>query len=149
MPHLRLMGERLRGEERERRRGDKGDRLLKGERLILRREVDLGLVSLDRSRPLSKSGRGRFLWKDTRVNGESHMRTLLLLLDNHLGIAASRKKADKPLWGVRPVKLPSPDIRRAAPPSSGRSPGSGWGVAALGQPVRGTGGGMVGVPEAR
>lgn len=67
------MGERLRGEDRERRRGDGGDLLLKGERLILRREVDLGLMSLDRSRPLSKSGRGRFLC------GESCLSNSLLL----------------------------------------------------------------------
>lgn len=72
MFHLRLMGERLRGEERERRRGDGGDLLLKGERLILRREADLGLVSLDRSRPLSKSGRGRFLREGARANDKSH-----------------------------------------------------------------------------
>lgn len=52
--HLRLIGERLRGEERERRRGD-GDLRLRGERLILRRGADLGLVSRDRSLP--KSGR--------------------------------------------------------------------------------------------
>lgn len=73
--HLRLIGERLRGEERERRRGDGGDLLLKGERLILRRLADLGLVSLDRSRPLSKSGRSRFLWERARVNEDSHMTT--------------------------------------------------------------------------
>lgn len=58
--HLRLIGERLLGEDRDRRRGD-GDLLLKGERLILRREADLGLFSLDLSRPDSASGRERFL----------------------------------------------------------------------------------------
>lgn len=67
------MGERLRGEDRERRRGDRGDLLLKGERLILRRGADLGLVSLDRSRPLSKSGRGRFLWEVVIARDNSHM----------------------------------------------------------------------------
>lgn len=66
------MGERLRGEDRERRRGDRGDLLLKGERLILRRAANLGLVSLDRSRPLSKSGRGRFLWEVVIANDNSH-----------------------------------------------------------------------------
>lgn len=66
------MGERLRGEDRERRRGDRGDLLLKGERLILRRAANLGLVSLDRSRPLSKSGRGRFLWEVVIANDSSH-----------------------------------------------------------------------------
>lgn len=65
------MGERLRGDDRERRRGDRGDLLLKGERLILRRAANLGLVSLDRSRPLSKSGRGRFLW-EVIANDNSH-----------------------------------------------------------------------------
>lgn len=52
--HLCLIGERLRGEDRERRRGD-GDLRLRGERLILRRGADLGLLSRDRSLP--KSGR--------------------------------------------------------------------------------------------
>lgn len=60
--HLRLSGDllRLRGEERERRRGD-GDRRLRGERLILRRDDDLGLVSRDRSLPGPTSARERFL----------------------------------------------------------------------------------------
>lgn len=50
--HLCLIGERLRGEERERRRGD-GDLRLRGERLILRRGGGLGLASRDRSRARS------------------------------------------------------------------------------------------------
>lgn len=63
---------RLRGEERERRRGD-GDRRLRGERLTLRREDDLGLISRDRSRPGPMSGRNRFL------SGESSRSASLLL----------------------------------------------------------------------
>lgn len=63
---------RLRGEERERRRGD-WDRRLRGERLILRRAPNLGLFSLDQSLPGPMSGRGRFLI------GESCLSTSLLL----------------------------------------------------------------------
>lgn len=58
--HLWPTGERLRGEDRERRRGD-GDLRLRGERLILRREGGLGLFSRDLSLPGPTSGRGRFL----------------------------------------------------------------------------------------
>lgn len=58
--HLCPRGDRLRGEERERRRGD-GDLRLRGERLILRRGADLGLFSRDLSLPGPRSGRGRFL----------------------------------------------------------------------------------------
>ena len=58
--HLCPIGERLRGEDRERRRGD-GDLRLRGERLILRRGASLGLVSRDLSLPVPKSCRGRFL----------------------------------------------------------------------------------------
>lgn len=58
--HLCPSGDRLRGEERERRRGD-GDLRLRGERLILRREAALGLFSRDLSLPGPASGRGRFL----------------------------------------------------------------------------------------
>lgn len=58
--HLCPIGERLRGEDRERRRGD-GDLRLKGERLILRRADDLGLFSRDLSLPDPASGRRRFL----------------------------------------------------------------------------------------
>lgn len=60
--HLRLSGDllRLRGEERE-RRGGEGDLLLRGERLILRREADLGLFSLDLSLSSPPSARDRFL----------------------------------------------------------------------------------------
>lgn len=60
--HLCASGDllRLRGEERERRRGE-GDLRLRGERLILRRAADLGLLSRDRSLPGPASGRGRFL----------------------------------------------------------------------------------------
>lgn len=58
--HLCPNGDRLRGEDLERRRSD-GDLRLKGERLILRREDDLGLFSRDLSLPDPVSGRGRFL----------------------------------------------------------------------------------------
>lgn len=58
--HLCLTGERLRGEDRERRRGD-GDHRLRGERLILRRADDLGLFSRDLSLPDAVSPQGRFL----------------------------------------------------------------------------------------
>lgn len=68
--HLCASGDllRLRGEERERRRGDM-DLLLRGERLILRRATPLGLFSRERSLPGPASGRGRFLktsreWRD-------------------------------------------------------------------------------------
>lgn len=136
MSHLRLIGERLRGEDRERRRGERGDLLLKGERLILRRGAGLGLMSLDRSRPLSKSGRVRFLQEVVRANIDHTLSNLIRLL----GCCCNTKlflrgKGDKPLRGVLPVRLSSPDVRRAAPPPPGRSPGSGWGVAALGHPV--------------
>lgn len=63
---------RLRGEERERRRGDM-DLLLRGERLILRRATPLGLFSRERSLPGPASGRGRFLI------GESCLSASLLL----------------------------------------------------------------------
>lgn len=59
-PDLYPSGDRLRGEERERRRGD-GDRRLKGERLILRRVADLGVISRDLSLAGPASARGRFL----------------------------------------------------------------------------------------
>lgn len=73
-PDLRLSGDllRLRGEERERRGGD-GDLLLRGERLILRREDDLGLLSRDRSPSGPASARDRFLI------GESCLSASLLL----------------------------------------------------------------------
>lgn len=63
---------RLRGEERDRRRGD-GDLRLRGERLILRRAANLGLFSRDLSLPGPTSGRGRFL------SGESCLSASLLL----------------------------------------------------------------------
>lgn len=66
----------LRGEERDRRRGD-GDLRLRGERLTLRRDA-LGLVSLERSLPEPTSGRGRFL------EGESCLSSLLLMSSERL-----------------------------------------------------------------
>lgn len=72
--YLRPSGERLRGEERDRRLGD-GDLLLRGERLILRREDDLGLFSRDLSLPGPASARGRFLVKH-RGQGENDISNL-------------------------------------------------------------------------
>lgn len=67
----------LRGEERDRRRGD-GDLRLRGERLTLRRDDALGLVSLERSLPVPTSARARFL------EGESCLSSLLLLSGERL-----------------------------------------------------------------
>lgn len=67
----------LRGEERDRRRGD-GDLRLRGERLTLRREDALGLVSLERSLAGPTSGRARFL------AGESCLSSLLLMSGERL-----------------------------------------------------------------
>lgn len=76
---LCLRGDRLllRGEERDRLRGD-GDLRLRGERLTRRRAKALGLASLERSLREPTSGRTRFL------AGESCLSSLLLLLGERL-----------------------------------------------------------------
>lgn len=86
LQHLCLSGDllRLRGEERERRRGDR-DLRLRGERLTLRREGALGLMSRDRSLAGPTSARERFLLKHTKGLTDilSSVLYCLLILTDH------------------------------------------------------------------